>query len=69
MVPIGVRHLLDRAHLLSGDAAGIVDQHIHRATCCPLDLYDPCCRCGAVGQVKHPCIDSSLGGFRKIRGG
>src|SRR6516165_11647429 len=69
MVPIGVRHLLDRSHLLSGDAAGIVDQHIHRATCCPLDLYDPCRRCGAVGQVQHLCLDSSLRGFRKFRGG
>jgi len=30
-VPIGVRHFLDRMHLLSRDAARVVDQHIDRA--------------------------------------
>ena len=62
-VPIGVRHLLDRMHLLFRDAAGVVDQHIDRAACCLLDLRDPCRRYSAVGQVQHLCVESSLSGF------
>jgi hypothetical protein len=54
-------------HLLFGDAAGIVDQNIDCAACCPLDLRDPCSGRGAVGQVKHLCVDSRLGGLRKFR--
>jgi hypothetical protein len=34
-VPIGVRHLLDGAHLLFCDAAGIVDEHIDKASRSP----------------------------------
>ena len=68
-VPIGVRHLLDRMHLLPRDAAGVVDQHIDRAARCLLDPRDPCRRCDAVGQVQRFCFDSDPRGFRKFRGG
>jgi len=30
-----------------------------RAACCPLDLRDPCRRCGAVDQIQHLCVAPS----------